>query len=69
MTFMNPEPAGARDAKRMTIGDAAFACGVDTAPGNKKALTARSATKTGLILLMGFSLRGADDSAIAAMRH
>jgi hypothetical protein len=52
MTFMNPEPGGAREAKRMMIGDAAFACGTDTAPGNKKALAARSAMKACLVLLM-----------------
>jgi hypothetical protein len=40
----------------MMIGDAAFACGTETAPGNVKALAARSATKTGLILLMVYSL-------------
>jgi hypothetical protein len=36
----------------MMIGDAAFACGTDTAPGNKKALAARSAMKACLVLLM-----------------
>jgi hypothetical protein len=40
---MKPEPAGARDANRMMIGEAALACGAETAPGKRKALTARSA--------------------------
>jgi hypothetical protein len=61
MTFMNPEPGGARDAKRMMIGDAAFACGTDTAPGNKNALTARSAMKRCLNWLMVFSTGEAGD--------
>jgi hypothetical protein len=55
---MNAEPAGAREAKRMTIGDAALASGTDTAPGNRKALAARNAMKTGLIFVIGFSLGG-----------
>jgi hypothetical protein len=56
MSFMKPEPGGAKDAKRMMIGDAAFACGVDTAPGNRKALAARSATNACLVLFIVFSL-------------
>jgi hypothetical protein len=40
----------------MMIGDAAFACGMDTAPGNKKALAARSAMKACLVLLMIYSM-------------
>jgi hypothetical protein len=63
MTFMKPEPEGAREAKRMMMGDAALASGTDTAPGNKKALTARNATKACLILLMDLSLGEADTSA------
>jgi hypothetical protein len=38
---MKPEPAGAREAKRMMMGPAALACGAETAPGSKNALAAR----------------------------
>jgi hypothetical protein len=56
MSFMNPEPGGARDAKRMMIGDAALARGTDTAPGSRKALTARSAMKRCFTWLTNVSL-------------
>jgi hypothetical protein len=55
MTFMNPEPDGAREANRMMMGDAASALGVDTAPGSMRALKTTAERKSGSSLfIVGF---------------
>jgi hypothetical protein len=46
MTFMKAEPLGARDANRMIVVSAAFARGLETAPGNDKAADASIRTNT-----------------------
>jgi hypothetical protein len=56
MAFMNGEPEGTIDAKRITMGPSALACGTDTEPGNKKAPAAKIRTKRVLAWVMG-SLR------------
>ncbi|MBT8468305.1 MAG: hypothetical protein HKN10_11490 [Myxococcales bacterium] len=49
---MKPEPAGASEAKRMTIGPSALTGGADTAPGNKNELAARTKIKGERIFIM-----------------
>jgi hypothetical protein len=50
MAFMNGELEGTIDAKRITMGPSARACGTDTEPGKKNAPAARTRIRTKRVL-------------------